>query len=350
MKYRFRPSAKHHRLCAAGEKRKELRLRGIKTLRQAKQKSLVPNYEAERFGSFEDIKSKKNKPFYFLSAFALKLKERIRELFVLVKRRIYMRKERRKNAFSLSPTLLSGALCASVAVGLISVSLVLLGFFGKYMGGYDEVIIPDLISKNYNEAVEASSDIFEYVIQYEYNPDAEPNSVIAQRPLPNTVRRLYGGDERIELTLIVNKTKEAFILPDIKSMTFRDASLLLKNEGINVQIAELYSDTADAGMIMSCSHSKGDILQSGDTVKLTVSLGKEIRYISVPFLQGLNESEAVAKLEACGLKIGSIKYESSRKSAGTVLSQSINAFTSVAEGTEISLTVSGGLTYNGLYN
>lgn len=329
MKFTFRPSTAKRRLKCPEEKRKSLKLKGINTLRIKKETSLVPNYRAEDFGMFGQ--EKKRGRVFLLSD---RIQTRLKKLF---------RAKRRPELIS-SATLL-GALCSALLLSLISGSLVIFTLFFRHSGRYTEVTIPDLTSITAQEAIETSTDIFEYTLVYEENPNIKAGNVISQSPLPNVVRKLYGKSEKINITLTVNKEIQTMEMPRAVGTQLRDTILKLKNFGANVQIVEEYSETVPYGMIFFSSLPQGSEITPGQKIILKASIGKQPRYSQAPNLYGLSEYEATALLKSKNLSSGDIKYESSKLPIGTVISQDIAPDTILSEGSKISFTLSGGIYY-----
>ncbi len=94
--------------------------------------------------------------------------------------------------------------------------------------------------------------------------------------------------------------------------------------------------------MISTSPAANDQLSAGSTVYVTVSSGPEIGHVEMPNLVGLTEDAAISKLESLGLSYGGSDRVSSDLEAGTVIGQSINAFTDVEEHSKIQLKVSSG--------
>ena len=104
----------------------------------------------------------------------------------------------------------------------------------------------------------------------------------------------------------------------------------------------MYSDSVKVGKIISASHSEGSKLKKNDSIYITASLGKSVRYIDAPSLIGLSESAAIALLKKEDLKIGKIIYKASTLPLGTVIEQSVDSGSSLQSGDKINLTVSSG--------
>ena len=328
MKFRFRPSTRAH----IKAQRKSLRLKSANTLRIRRERLPSP------VGTRELSVTKEKKRGRF-SRLCKKIKCSFAKFF---KRR---REKRRQRPSRVSVSALTGALCGALTVSLLSGSIVVFSLFFSRGAGYTEITIPNLVSMNVNTATEISTDIFEYTLVYEQNPDKAAGSIISQSPLPNVVRRLYGAKEKINITLTVNQEPDTMTLPQVVGSQLRDVVLKLKSFGISVQVIEQYSDTLPYGTVFFSSLPEGTKLSAGDKVVLKVSLGSQIRYSSVPDLSGLNEYEATALLRSKGLEIGDIKYSSSRLPIGTVISQSVAEGTALESGSRVSFTLSGGLYY-----
>lgn len=329
MKFRFRPSSTPLRLPSPDSARKRLRLRGISTLRAVRQKSLVRNYYAEDFGIFEDEKPPK-------------LSERLREALARLRERMRRRAQREPRIPTAS---LLGALCALLATATLSGTLVILTLFFGYGGPYTDIRIPDFTAISADEALSVSPELFEYEIVYSKNPDHDSGRVISQSPAEGVVRRLYRGDGKLKVKLTVSADSSFITLPETVGRSLRDTELMLKNAGINVKVIEEYSSTVPSGAILSSSLAKGTRLYEGDSITLRASLGKETLYVSVPDLTSLGEQAAIRALEACGLRVGEVSYESSKSKIGTVISQDTATGTTLPEGSKVSFCVSGGLYY-----
>ena len=315
---------------SARRKRKGYRFRDSRLPKQFK--ALARNPEIDIFGEFTEEKRRS-----WIKAHLLILRQRFASLLLRVRNSI---KKRQKPP--VPSAILAGAVCASALSVALAAVLSLFMLFGNYGGSYTEVEVPDLIAMSEEEAIAVDEDIFEYVIEYRRNPDAEVGSVIAQRPAPNVVRRLYSKDNKITLRLTVNREKEQIIIPSTVGRSLRDASLMLRNAGLQVRVINEYSSTAPSGTVTYCSRSEGERVDIDEIIILKASLGKETVYRQMPDLYGLGESDAIKKLISSGLEAGKISYAPSSQPIGTVIAQELSSGSSVAEGTKISLTVSGG--------
>lgn len=94
-----------------------------------------------------------------------------------------------------------------------------------------------------------------------------------------------------------------------------------------------------AGMVVSTEPGAGQSVDNGSTVNLVLSSGK----VTVPQLVGLSRDQAIAALTDKDVLLNTqIQTEHSSQPAGTVLSQSSAAGSSVAQGSTVTITISQG--------
>ncbi len=254
------------------------------------------------------------------------------------------KKRRRISQPKTPPSFFIGFLIASGTVATVCASVVFFTFFHRFSGLYTQIEIPNLISLPEADAIKLleNSDCFNYSIEYQENPSAPQGSIISQYPNPKTQRRLLSKNDKITVKLTVNKKNEPLTLPSILGQEARNVALELRNAGINVKIKEAFSDTVKAGKIIASSHKKGSKIARGSTVTITKSLGKSVKYVTVPDVLGISESEAVSILTEKNFEISNVSYESSPYPTGLVIEQSLNSGESVRERSKIDLTVSLG--------
>ena len=288
----------------------------------------VRNYSAEAFRPFDRKKKKYASLRHILSRVLLKIKSR---------------KKRKHKGPLLSNSALLGAFCGTLSICMICGAIVIYSLFFRLSSAHGSVDIPNLVSLTEKEATAISNDIFEFNVNYRSNPDKPSGTVTEQIPPAGVTRRLYRG-KKINITLIVNTEHPTFVLPDISKMTVREATVLLKNAGINVYVTKEYS-TAEAGTIIYSSLPKGSVLSPGDSISLRASIGKETQYYKVPDLLGMDEYEALSSLSQHNFEVGEVSYKPSKFPIGTVIAQNIAPNSSLPEKSKISFTLSGGIYY-----
>ncbi len=269
------------------------------------------------------------------------LKKTVSNIGNKLRERIKRKRERRKNRPETLYMLL-GAGSASILVSILSVSIVLLSLFGSYSAPYTTVTVPDLVGTLYDESAEESGELFSYVVDYEYNPNVPAGYVISQTPPANTQRRVYSKNGHCLISLTVSHAKAAYKLEELVGFSERDASLILRNNGLIPEIKKEYSSTVEHGTVIKMSPDPDKIMADGERVTLTVSIGPQIILCAVPNVCGLTETQAATRIISAGLICGQTIYSVSELPAGTVIAQSIDPKKAVEENTAIDITVSIG--------
>ncbi len=109
---------------------------------------------------------------------------------------------------------------------------------------------------------------------------------------------------------------------------------------IKYEEAHEFSDSVEAGKVISYSYKTGTVIKNGDSIKVVISDGVKR---SVPSVVGLSKNNACGKLEDAGLNC-SVAYRNSSETKDKVLSQSISAGSEVSNGTTVVISVSNGYT------
>ena len=131
-------------------------------------------------------------------------------------------------------------------------------------------------------------------------------------------------------------------VPDVTGKEQAVAEQELKDAGFNVGgITEVYSDTVDAGKVISTDPKAGETAEKGAYIKLTVSKGKE--EVDVPNLKGMTEEEALRALARAGLEgeAGAPVY-SSKYDEGTVAKQTPGYGEKAERGSKVTYYLSKG--------
>lgn len=269
------------------------------------------------------------------------IKNLFKRLTAYLKKIAKKKKERRAKRPETIYMLL-GALCSSALLTVISIGIVLLSLFWRYGMPYTTVTVPNLVGSLYEDAEDGENGLFSYVIDYEYNPNVPPGHVISQYPPAETQRRVYSSSKYCIISLTISHAKSAYTLEDLVGTSERDASLILRNNGLVPKIINEYSNAVPCGTVINTSPKANETMSEGESVTLTVSLGPQTILCAVPNVVGLTEMQAITKLKSSGLLCGSITYVNSELSAGTVISQSISQKSAVKENTLVDITVSIG--------
>jgi beta-lactam-binding protein with PASTA domain/predicted Ser/Thr protein kinase len=131
-------------------------------------------------------------------------------------------------------------------------------------------------------------------------------------------------------------------VPTVTGLNIPAAEAKLKAAGLTLNPPQQeFSDTVDAGLIISQDPAEGVRIAQGEAVNVVVSKGEE--QVSVPSVVGDTEGGARQKLENAGLVVGDITERSSDQPKGEVLDSNPPAGTRVDPGSEVKLVVSSGV-------
>lgn len=152
-----------------------------------------------------------------------------------------------------------------------------------------------------------------------------------------------------EIVLVISKGRDPngnyeekiVEVPDFTGKTYQEALEIAKEYGILIIAKEkLYSTEFEKDIIMKQNVNAGEEIKSGETIELTISLGKQV--IKVPDVQFRTEKEAVEMIEKNNLKVV-IKYEDNDTvQKGIVISQNPESGTIKSPGDEVTIIVSNG--------
>ena len=138
------------------------------------------------------------------------------------------------------------------------------------------------------------------------------------------------------------------MLDDLKNYEKSMAQAFLLTKGLQCSLDESqYSDTIDAGHVISTSPEAGTTLKPGDTVTLYISQGAEpsqdpADYVTLWSVVGYTEEQATKALKMLDLE-PDYQYEYSDTVAqGMVISQSVGSDEQVPRGTTVTLVISNG--------
>lgn len=236
---------------------------------------------------------------------------------------------------------------ASGALGALVLSIALFVFLWDFwlsdvFSPAERIDLPNFVGSNYQNIVSNAelASLYRFNVVYVIDTDTESGLVLGQNPDPG--RSMMITPDGIQVELSVSTGMVFNPVPDVINMDYREACNLLQQAGFLVDIENAMSDTVPKDYVISTSPIANEQLSSGSTVYVTVSTGSSVAYVQMPNLIGLSEEAAISKLESCGLSFGSADYVRSDLNAGTVIGQSIDAFTEIEEHSKIHLRVSSG--------
>jgi eukaryotic-like serine/threonine-protein kinase len=140
------------------------------------------------------------------------------------------------------------------------------------------------------------------------------------------------------VSVVVSTGPASVGVPDVRNLPSAEAEHKLKQAGFKPDAQSRSSTSVESGKVISTEPSQGVPLLAGSPVTVFVSTGPP--QVEVPEVVGQSETEARGSLRAAGLHVGAVtKREEAGQTAGTVLSQSPTAGSSVRSGEAVSLTV-----------
>ncbi len=146
-----------------------------------------------------------------------------------------------------------------------------------------------------------------------------------------------------KVTLTVSAGSEGVEVPGVTGKTFDEANSELIGLGFLVNKTENYSDTIEAGIVISQNPANGSKAPKGSVITVTVSLGKEETKVRVPNLIGLSEEDGTFEAIEAGLQIGSVSYVyNAEVQEGHICYQSYSHGSYVDPGTSLDIKVSQG--------
>jgi beta-lactam-binding protein with PASTA domain len=158
-----------------------------------------------------------------------------------------------------------------------------------------------------------------------FDKNVEIGKVIEQNPAPD-VQAPKGS----QVTYIVSKGAEMAVVPDVVGMTRSSAISRLTAAGFTYSTSADFSDTVNAGRVVSQDPSAGGSYPPKTSVGIVVSGGKGAK---VPNVGGLDWLSAKNKITGAGLAISP-----STVTSGTVQSQSPSPDKVVAPGSKVICT------------
>ncbi len=193
-----------------------------------------------------------------------------------------------------------------------------------YVNWNDEIRVPSLTHTDINQAGQ---------ILHERKLDWAIKDTVFRRDIPAgfimdqypEAGQMVKENRKIQLTISLPPAK--LEMPDLVASTERQASIALERLGLI--LAEVLSDSSDLfekTVVMDQSIAAGLPVVPGDSIALTVSLGKRNLKKIMPDVLNKGLSDATKLLESAGFSLGALQYTSnSDLLPNTVVSQSVNA-------------------------
>ncbi len=217
---------------------------------------------------------------------------------------------------------------------------------GKYLDENTRVIKPIKMEPN-NSEKGMSSGGFTEKSGTGFGDEAEDKKLKKKKHRKFTILAIIGG---LILALVVGgvtiglvhffSVKEV-VVPDLANYTEEEARAKLKELGLEMEVSDRVSNKdVPEGQIINQDPKANEKNKIINPVRVTISLGPS--KVKVPSLIGESYDKVDLLLEQNGLKEGNVDQTYSNYPNGVVISQSIDAGTSVDEGTVIDYVISIG--------
>lgn len=208
--------------------------------------------------------------------------------------------------------------------------------------GAEEVTMPEVAGYTQEEAEKALKDLgfksSNIEIQMEYSSEYDNGEVIGTTP--------QAGEKvtiDTKVVIIISKGAEKVKVPNLEGLTVEEAKKALADAKLTDGGAtEEYSNTVEAGKIISQNVKKDKKVDSGTSVGYVVSKGKEpATTVAVPNVTGKSLADAINALKNKGLYYKEVQADSPSPS-GIVVEVDPGEGTSVEIGSTVTLYVSNG--------
>lgn len=187
----------------------------------------------------------------------------------------------------------------------------------------------EFLATDYNNLLRA-----EFPEEYSSEP---AGTIIRQTPKAG---RTVKEKQRIVLT--VSLGTQYVTIPETKNMVAEDAEQTLKDMGLRVTKTPMSDNSVANGAVVYTQPAAGETVEGDSTVILYVSRSEVSKESQVPSLTGKTIEEARNEVKGLNLSIRTIE-QASEQPAGTVLSQSPDAGSTVRKSSVITLVVSTGV-------
>lgn len=253
-----------------------------------------------------------------------------------------------------------GVLVGAVTVAAVAVVIVL---FKTILGSFapavvDQYQVPDLYNMTIEEAENDPRIEGVFEIQKagsEFSADVPEGHILRQDPKKEETRK----GSQLVIQVWVSAGEETGEVPDLENKSEQDARILLEklNKEYNLELTveapeelKQFSEEVTEGYVIKTEPAQGEILKKGDTVKLILSKGPDIKPVTVLPFVGMSIDSVLSQLESYKLTCDAADVEvvDSDKPGGTIVWQSPASGETVPEWTTIKFRVSAGLASSAL--
>jgi eukaryotic-like serine/threonine-protein kinase len=170
--------------------------------------------------------------------------------------------------------------------------------------------------------------------------EAFSSDVPAGRVISQGLEAGSEAEEGDRLTVVLSQGPELVPVPSVEGVSLEEARRRIRRARFEVEVRREYHETIPEGDVISQSPETGSPLEVGEPVSIVVSEGKAP--VEVPRVVGLSQDDAASSLRGAGLAVRPTEEFSATVPAGSVISQSPSAFSTVDADSVVTIVVSKG--------
>lgn len=189
-------------------------------------------------------------------------------------------------------------------------------FSGDKSGGKDSqtqttiddglIEVPSLLGCTYEEAQKILNDLGLGIKMSEDYSDLQDEGLIFAQSVESGER----VEKNTTIIVTVSKGVLTFSMPDVSGKTRTEAESELRGKGLDVQFAtETTDDESLVNTVKGTDPAAGTEVKSGDTVKLIIYIGSEVKTAEVIDVKGYSKDEATNMLKNAGFTLITYEYE-----------------------------------------
>lgn len=239
------------------------------------------------------------------------------------------------------PAMAAGMAVAVVAaISLLVVAVLMFTGSGKSA----KIDVPDLIGRTIDDVYADSEVMNNFEIKEapsRQESDRPAGEILDQDPSEGQ-QAIKGSVITVTVSAGGDNVKDTYKVVDFTGKSLDYVAASLEAHGIELKEEKEYSDDVEEGKVIRTDPEAGTELARGETLTVYISLGKEQKSADVPSLTGMTQEAAQRALSERGLSLGSVDQVESDKPEGTVVWQSIDANSSVNQGTTVNIQISKG--------
>lgn len=212
----------------------------------------------------------------------------------------------------------------AIAIMVITIALcikILLPLLGINMNASREFVVDSYVGRNFYEVKgELLNRNIEAVDKERVNDDVVPRDVIISQNREKGDKLKPGGfNSTIEF--VVSNGAKKIKIPDLRKEEQKEAISILEELGLDYDIIEAHDKNITKGRVIKTVPAYGNDVETGSTITVYVSKGREVRYVLVPNVLGCTKEQAEKIIRASNLDVGDLYLTEEEDDTDIVLRQ-----------------------------